>query len=100
MAKKPATKKAPAKKAPAKKAPAKKTAAKKAPAKKAPAKKTTQTRFPKRELNAWLKKNTSWNHDQWLALLEDLTAKGFTKYTGSQEGQDEIGLYLESNRSK
>ena len=107
--KKTATKKAApktaAKKAPAKKA-APKTAAKKAPAKKvapkttakkAPAKKAAN-RFPKRELNTWLRNNKEWGHNEWTALLADLTEKGFGAWSDNQAGQDEIGLYLESNR--
>lgn len=57
------------------------------------------TRFPKRELNSWLRKNLSWDHSQWLNLIKDLKAQGFTNFTDSQEGLDAIGLYLETKKS-
>lgn len=68
--------------------------------KKTTAKKTTKapTRFPKRELNAWLRKHLSWDHQQWLTLVSDLKSQGFTNYTESQEGLDAIGLYLETKK--
>ena len=56
------------------------------------------TRFPKRELNAWLRKNLSWDHSQWLGLIKDLKTQGFTKFTETQEGLDAIGLYLETKK--
>jgi len=93
-AKAPAVKKTAAKKPVAKKAPAKKPAAKKAAAKKAPAKKG----FPTAKLNAFLKKNKTWNHAQWEALLGDLTKSGYGDFTSTQKGRDEIGFYLESKK--
>ncbi len=54
--------------------------------------------FPKKELNKWLKVHKTWNHDDWLKLLDDLKAKGFDNLVGDQEGQDSVGLYLETNR--
>ena len=66
------------------------------------AKETTKTKaavnFPARELNAWLKAHPSWSHHDWLALLDDLKQKGFANLAGSKEGQDSIGLFLETNR--
>ena len=56
------------------------------------------TRFPKRELNAWLRKHLSWDHQQWLDLITDLKKQGFTNFTESQEGLDAIGLYLETKK--
>ena len=82
------------------KATAKKTSAKIAP--KATTKKTSAmavpNTFPKRELNSWLKKNNSWDHGQWLALVNELSTKGFTDLLSNQEGLDAVGLYLESNK--
>ena len=57
-----------------------------------------KVRFPKRELNGWLRKNTCWNHDEWLSLLAELRESGFEDWTDSEEGQDAIGLYLESKK--
>ncbi len=56
------------------------------------------TRFPKRELNAWLRKHLSWDHQQWLDLISDLKKQGFTNFTESQDGLDAIGLYLETKK--
>ncbi|MCM8534440.1 MAG: hypothetical protein NE334_00730 [Lentisphaeraceae bacterium] len=56
-------------------------------------------RFPKRELNTWLRKNLSWNHEQWLELVSSLEADGFEEWTADQEGLDAIGLYLESKKA-
>ena len=68
--------------------------------KKATAKKAAKapTRFPKRELNAWLRKHLSWDHQEWLDLVTDLRTQGFTNYTESQDGLDSIGLYLETKK--
>ena len=57
-----------------------------------------KVRFPKRELNTWLRKNSSWNDSSWEALIADLTEQGFGDWTTTQEGRDSIGLYLETNR--
>ena len=54
--------------------------------------------FPKKELNKWLKVHKTWNHDDWLKLLDDLKAKGFGNLVGDQAGQESVGLYLETNR--
>ena len=94
-AKKPAA--STAKKTATAKKPAASTAKKTTTAKKPVAKKSS-TRFPKRELNTWLKANTSWDHTAWEGLIADLEKAGFTKWTSTQEGKDEIGLYLETNK--
>jgi len=57
-----------------------------------------KVRFPKRELNTWLKKNSAWNEASWEALITDLTDQGFSDWTSNQEGKDSIGLYIETNR--
>lgn len=62
--------------------------------------KTKKVRFPKRELNTWLRKNIEWDHDQWLGLLAELNDQGFETWTSTQEGQEEIGLYLEEKRKR
>ena len=56
--------------------------------------------FPKKELDKWLKAHKTWNHDDWLKLLDDLKAKGYGNLVGKKAGQDSVGLYLETNRSK
>jgi hypothetical protein len=56
--------------------------------------------FPKKEPNKWLKAHQTWGHDDWLKLLDDLKAKGYGNLVGDQTGQDSVGLYLETNRSK
>ena len=53
-----------------------------------------------KELNKWLKTHQTWGHDDWLKLLDDLKAKGYGNLVGDQAGQDSVGLYLETNRSK
>jgi hypothetical protein len=59
---------------------------------------SSKVAFPKKELNKWLKAHKTWNHDDWLELLDDLKAKGFGKQVSDQAGQDSVGLYLETNR--
>lgn len=68
------------------------------PAKKA--KKAKPKRFPKRELNTWLRKHSVWNHQDWLELLESLRKQGFEQWTDNEEGAEGIGLYLETNRNQ
>ena len=55
-------------------------------------------RFPKRELNMWVKTRSAWNHDEWLVLLTGLRAQGFDEWTDSTAGQEEIGVYIEHKR--
>ena len=66
----------------------------------ATAKTKKKVRFPKRELNTWLRSNIEWDHDQWLELLAELNDQGFADWTSTQEGQEEIGLYLEEKRKR
>ncbi|MEN9359533.1 MAG: hypothetical protein RL095_1068 [Verrucomicrobiota bacterium] len=58
----------------------------------------TTPRFPMRELNAWLRRNLSWDHAAWMLLMEDLKRQGFSYWTDHAAGQDALGLYLESKR--
>jgi len=60
--------------------------------------KTKTPRLPKKEMLAWIKGRSTWNHDDWLALLADLRAKGFGYYTDAEEGRNELGAFLEANR--
>ena len=52
--------------------------------------------FPKKELNKWLKADKTWDHDDWLMLLDDLKAQGYANLVSVQAGQDSVGLYLET----
>jgi hypothetical protein len=60
---------------------------------------TPTKRFPKKELNTWLKNHMSWDHQQWLDLVKSLDAQGFEEWTANQEGLDAIGLYLETKKA-
>jgi len=55
-------------------------------------------RFPKKELNAWLRKHLKWDHQDWRELLSSLESQGFGDWVSSQEGQNKVGFYLESRR--
>jgi len=55
-------------------------------------------RFPKKELNSWLRVHRSWDYIEWLNLLENLTKLGFHEWSTSGLGQREIGFYLETKR--
>ena len=55
-------------------------------------------RLPKKELRTWLRGRQSWNHDDWLALLQQLRGLGFGEWADVDERCDEIGSYLEKNR--
>ena len=57
-------------------------------------------RFPKKELNTWLRVKQTWDHIEWLNLLENLTKLGFHEWSSSESGQREIGFYLEINDIK
>ena len=57
-------------------------------------------RFPKKELNAWLRLHKQWNHHDWLSLLDKLTKRGFHQWSVSVAGQKEIGFYLETRRCR
>ena len=52
----------------------------------------------KRELNNWLEKRDTWNHDDWLKLLSDLRTKGYNDLIDTPKGQEAIGLYLEAHK--
>ena len=60
--------------------------------------KASKNRFPKKELNTWLRKNSSWDHSKWLELINELETLGFSTWTSNSEGVNSIGLYLESNK--
>lgn len=51
-------------------------------------------------LDQWMKGRNSWNHQDWLDLLEDLRKKGVGELTHNQAGKEAIGMYLEQNRKK
>ena len=57
-----------------------------------------KNRFSKKELNAWLRVYQTWDHIEWLNLLENLTKLGFHELSSSWLGQIEIGVYLETKR--
>lgn len=60
----------------------------------------TIKRFPRKELNVWLRHRNQWNHDDWLTLLSTLESQGFTEWTKSQEGRAQLGNYLEENKNR
>lgn len=60
--------------------------------------KIKKKRFPKKELNTWLKKHSQWNHQEWASLIEDLSTQGFHDWTDIEQGRNEIGFYLETKR--
>ena len=55
-------------------------------------------RFPKKELNAWLRVYQTWDQIEWLNMLVNLTKLGFHEWSSSGLGQREIGFYLETKR--
>ena len=55
-------------------------------------------RFPKRELNSWLRSHHSWGESEWQELLQELNQTGFGEWVGHPEGLDQVGLYLETHR--
>ena len=58
-----------------------------------------KTRFPKKELNAWLRVHqTWWDYIEWMNRLENLTKLGFHEWSTSGLGQREIGFYLETKQ--
>ena len=42
-----------------------------------------KNRFPKKELTAWLRVQQTWDHIEWLNLLENLTKLGFHEWSSS-----------------
>lgn len=57
-------------------------------------------RMPKKEMLSWVRSRSSWDHQDWLALLDDLRDQGFAYWTDSDEGRTALGEYLEANRKK
>ena len=60
--------------------------------------KRNNERFPKKELNSWLKIHPQWNHQEWASLIEDLSTQGFHEWTDAEQGRNEIGFYLETKQ--
>ena len=46
-----------------------------------------KNRFPKKELNTWLREYQTWDLIEWLNLLENLTKLGFHEWSTSGLGQ-------------
>ena len=44
-------------------------------------------RFHKKELNTWLRVYQTWDHIEWLNLLENLTKLSFHEWSSSKLGQ-------------
>ena len=55
-------------------------------------------RFPKKELNAWLRLHKQLNNHNWLSLLDKLTKRRFHQWIVSVAGQKKIGFYLGTKR--
>ena len=55
-------------------------------------------RFPKKELNSWLRVHLSWDHIEWIDLILQLSFQGFHELCASISGQNDIGFYLETKR--
>ena len=60
--------------------------------------KIIKKRFPKKELNAWLREHRSWDHSEWIDLLDNLSNQGFHEWCVSGVGQKGVGFYLETKR--
>lgn len=58
--------------------------------------KSKSSPMPKTLLNKWLKGRKEWDHQDWLGLLDTLTAQGHDVW--ATEKAHEIGAYLESHR--
>ena len=56
--------------------------------------KIIKKRFPKKELNAWLREHRSWNLSEWIDLLDNLSNQGFHEWCASGAWQKGIGFYL------
>jgi hypothetical protein len=56
--------------------------------------------FPEKQLKAWLKNRRHWNHHEWLGLLDDLRAKGYSHHVDCEGGHAKIGQFLETKREK
>ena len=55
-------------------------------------------RFSKKELSAWLRLYQTWDHIEWLNLLENLTKLSFHEGSTSGLGQREIEVFLKTKR--
>ena len=42
--------------------------------------KIIKKRFPKKELNACLREHRSWDHSEWIDLLDNLSNQGFHEW--------------------
>ena len=42
--------------------------------------KIIKKRFPKKELNAWLRIHRSWDHSEWMDLLDNLSNQDFHEW--------------------
>ena len=60
--------------------------------------KKKKERFPKKELNTWLRSHSNWNHQDWADLIENLSVQSFHEWTDTEKGRNEIGFYLETKR--
>ena len=60
--------------------------------------KIIKKRFPKKELNAWLREHLSWDPSEWIDQLDNLSNQGFHEWCASGTGQKGIGFYLETIR--
>ena len=58
--------------------------------------KRIKKRFPKKELNVWLREHRSWDHSEWIDLLDNLLNQGFHEWSASGTRQNEIGFYLKN----
>ena len=59
--------------------------------------KIIKKRFPKKELNAWLREHRSWDHSEWIDLLDNLSNQGFHEWCASGAGQKELGIIWKLN---
>ena len=55
--------------------------------------KIIKKRFPKKELNAWLREHQSWDHSEWIDLLDNLPNQGSHEWCASGAWQKGIGYY-------
>ena len=52
------------------------------------------------ELDKWLKTHRTWNHDEWLGLLDHLRHAGHAELVNRPEVQAAIGGYLEASHDR
>ena len=60
--------------------------------------KIIKKRFPKKELNAWLREHRSWDHSEQIDLLDNLPNQGFHEWCAFGAEQKEIVFHLEAKR--